>query len=76
MCASISERGNKNQMPETAEGKELVAGSGSSSVVWKYFRFRASDVNQEQLICRESCRVIESSENKLHEGQEKQSNGC
>jgi len=48
-------------MPGTAEGEELVPGSGSISV-WKYFRFM-SDVNQEQIISRVCCRVIEASNN-------------
>ena len=31
---------------------------GSSSVVWKCFGFRASDVNQEQVICKDCHRVV------------------
>lgn len=41
-----------------AEGEELVPRKGSSSVVWKFFGFRASDVNQEQIICKQCVRVV------------------
>jgi len=37
---------------------------------------KAGDVNQEQIMCRESRRVTEAPENMKHEGQEKQSDGC
>ena len=35
----------------------------SSSLDLKYFGFRARDVNEERIICRASCRVIEASAN-------------
>lgn len=47
---------SKTAMPGTAEGEECVPWS-RSSVVWKYWRFWASDVNQEQIICKECCKA-------------------
>ena len=41
-----------------AEGEELVPRIGSSSVVWKFWGFRTSDVNREQIICTECVRVV------------------
>ena len=38
--------------------EELVPRNGSSSVVWKCFGFRNSDVNQEKIICKECNRVV------------------
>ena len=39
------------------EAEELVSRTGSSSVVWKHFGFKASDTTQEKVICKE-CRTV------------------
>lgn len=55
----ITDNRNKNPMSGTAEGEELVPRSrSSSSFVWKYFGFRVSNINQKQIICKESSRVV------------------
>ncbi len=41
-------RSKQKSKSGTAESKELVSQSGSSSIDGKYFEFRASDINQEQ----------------------------
>ncbi len=48
---------NENQMSE-ADGREVLPWNGSSSVVWWCFRFRAIDVKQEQLKCRQCSRLV------------------
>ena len=45
-------------MSDTAEVEELVPRCGSSSVIWKYFGFRASDLNQHQTIFKVCCRAV------------------
>ncbi len=42
----------------TFGGEELVPRRGSSSVVWMCFGFRASDVEQKEIICKECHRVV------------------
>lgn len=41
------------QTSGTAEGEEPLSQSGSSSTAWKYFGFRARNVNREQSTCTE-----------------------
>lgn len=50
-------------MRGTAGGKELFPWSESSFAVRKYCKFRSSDVNQEQIICKECCRVVSAPQN-------------
>lgn len=49
---------NKHQMSDTAGSEELAPWRGSSSIVWNYFRFGASDVNLERITYKECCRVV------------------
>lgn len=66
-------------MPGTAEGKELVTPSRSLSVVWKYFGFCATDVNQEEIICKECCGAVsarQSNTNNLFNHVKKTTTNC
>lgn len=45
-------------MSDTAGSEELASWRGSSSIVWNYFRFGASDVNLERITYKECCRVV------------------
>ena len=42
----------------SGDGEELVPGNGATSIVWTWFGFRASDVKQEQVICKECNKVV------------------
>lgn len=45
----------------------ILAHSGSLSTVWKYFRFRASVTNQQQITYKESCRVASATHSNKHQ---------
>ena len=49
-------------MSDTVEVEELVPRRGSSSVIWKYFGFRASDTNQQKTMCKVCRRVVAASQ--------------
>jgi len=36
----------------SGDGEELVPRNGATSMVWTCFGFRASDVKQQQVICK------------------------
>ena len=42
----------------SGDREELVLQNGATSIVWTCFGFRASDVKQEQVICKECNKVV------------------
>lgn len=52
----------------------ILAHSGST--VWKYFRFRVSVTNQQQITCKEGCRVASATQSNKHQSNCHQCSGC
>lgn len=54
----------------------ILAHSGSLSTIWKYFRFRASVTNRQQITHKESCRVASLTHSNKHQSNCHQCSGC
>ncbi|XP_077467105.1 E3 SUMO-protein ligase ZBED1 [Stigmatopora argus] len=56
----MSEESEATQNGFEHHGEELLPRRRSSSVIWAHFGFRASDTQQEEVICKECGRVVQA----------------